>query len=192
MSQTRFSSLPPPEISESQTEASHPLPLASDLLSAFQSLIVDYNLQKVAPIGIFVIGCVLRTWLSFWFGNDAFMVTVLIGGLTWYISSGVTKESESKTLFFREQAKDIARQLGSTKKDLRGGSTSLSALAAQQRGAVKTHDTDEEKRRRHPELYSPMDEFDGKTFKNRHVGRKKVLYQGRIKGGGGGKSKKDE
>ena len=76
--------------------------------------------------------------------------------------------------FFGSEAKEIAGKI-QAKQDAK----KLLSRPANLNQVIKTHDNDADKRRRNPELYSQMDLVAGKVTKNRHAGRKKVLYQGR-------------
>ena len=70
-------SLPPAEIFE--TESSHPFPLAADLLLVFQTFISDHKLENAGPVGLFVLGSLLRTVCGVWFGDNAFVITIMFG-----------------------------------------------------------------------------------------------------------------
>jgi hypothetical protein len=173
--------LPDPEITE--TEADHPLASLLDALhpavASFKSFVVSNNLEKTGPLLLVAAGFLMRTFLSYMFGDSAFLFTLLLGGAAYYVAVDAREEREGSLGSLGEEA----RSLGEGVRSARDAKKALRRPPPKK--AVLTHDPEEVKRRRNPELYSHMDEVDGKVVKNRHIGRKKVLYAGRRKGGGG-------
>ena len=130
--------MPPPEITETGP-SSHPLPMASDLLYSFQQWLIMHNLATATPLVLFFFGLILRTFLSVYFGNDAFVFTIMLGLGTWYITSGVTKD-------FIDDTKELSSESTSINKDLK--TAKEESKRKDPRKLPKTHDTTDELKRR--------------------------------------------
>ncbi len=151
----------------------------TDMFYTVKDFMEDNNLTSKNPVFVFALAFATRSVLQLFMGEVAVMSTIAVGLATWYAIMGFNNESEDSIHGAKVETEALGRRFQNAKD---AQNALRRPVDSHRKPTLPPFETEEEKKRRNPELYSIMDEVDGKIIPPRRKQRGKRLYEGRRKG----------